>query len=146
MRWSVHRQQELLKHRKEARVKVAHSWVHWAEGGFSDDSNIMWISQITLTGNICFCLCFFTRCKYLPCCLRFCFMLFSFLVWVFHHLNIKMTSLPYWTKECVPVIWDRLLCWDSHLQSALYLQSASLFQCLLHSDLSGSGAKLSITW
>lgn len=64
-------------------------------GSSSDYSNIMWISQITLTGKHLFLFCFLSRFKYLSCCFCYCFMLFSFLVlWVFHHLNIKMSSLP----------------------------------------------------
>lgn len=116
--WSVHRQQELLKHHGEASVKGAHCWVHWAEGGSSSYSHIMWISQITVAGNR------FVFNKMQVFVVLYLLLLHAFLISCLslshEYKNETFLSLPPYTKECVPVIWDRLLCRDSHLQCALY--------------------------
>lgn len=85
-------------------------------------------------------ICFLTRCKYLSCYICCCFMLSSFLVLV-SHMNIKMKHFfpSHHTRKNVSQLSETVYCAEILIFTLLF--TGSLFQCLLHSDLSVSGTK-----
>lgn len=85
-------------------------------------------------------ICFLTRCKYLSCYICCCFMLSSFLVLV-SHMNIKMKHFfpSHRTRKNVSQLSETVYCAEILIFTLLF--TASLFQCLLHSDLSVSDTK-----